>query len=101
MPYAAETPIAGAPRTTMSLMPAATSSYVFSSSHFSSVGSRRWSSIATPSSVHLTGMMFKFIKKLRVHASACERKHAKACISEHYDRETQYRSDRRRHHRTG
>ncbi len=41
MPYAAETPIAGAPRTTMSLMPAATSLYVLSINHFSSVGSNR------------------------------------------------------------
>src|SRR5229473_2957516 len=53
-PIAAETPIAGAPRTTIFLIASATSSYDRSVRYFSSVGSRRWSSIRTPSLVHST-----------------------------------------------
>src|SRR5712692_3887428 len=53
-PIAADTPIAGAPRTTIFLIASATSSYERSIKYFSSVGSRRWSSIETPSLVHST-----------------------------------------------
>src|SRR5204863_5848533 len=53
-PIAAETPIAGAPRTTIFLIASATSSYERSVRYFSSFGSRRWSSMRTPSLVHST-----------------------------------------------
>src|SRR4030095_555342 len=53
-PIAAEIPIAGAPRTTIFLIASATSSYERSIRYFSSLGSRRWSSIETPSLVHST-----------------------------------------------
>src|SRR5205814_8401576 len=51
-PMAAETPMAGAPRTTIFLIASATSSYERSVRYFSSFGSRRWSNMRTPSLVH-------------------------------------------------
>ena len=49
---AAATPMAGAPRMIISLMAAATSSYVRQVTNVSSSGSRVWSIMTTPASVH-------------------------------------------------
>jgi hypothetical protein len=51
MPYAAATPIAGAPRTTISRIASATAAASPQRRYTSSAGSRRWSSrITAPSS---------------------------------------------------
>ena len=56
MPNAAATPIAGAPRTIMSLIALATDAASRHSTHFSSVGNSRWSSNCTESPVQRSGV---------------------------------------------
>jgi hypothetical protein len=67
MPIAADTPMAGAPRTTIWRMASATSSHERSIRYFSSVGSRRWSIMRTPSSVHSTVLiMAKSLREVMI-----------------------------------
>ncbi len=57
MPYAAATPIAGAPRTAMSRTASRTCSHVVNTSHFSLRGNVRWSSMCNAPLRHSIGLI--------------------------------------------
>src|SRR5215208_861650 len=66
--------MAGAPRTTMTLMASATSSQERKVRYFSSVGRRRWSIMRTPSSDHSTVLIIGGMNLLESPAKVSARR---------------------------